>query len=586
MKAAYKHISLLIILFLIALISAKASAEEEENSDLINIQEEIAPMPEVKTEEAADLDSAPSAEENLISPAPANSEPEENSAMLEAEAEALAEEDENITAQSLEISEPSLLPDNKVLYPLKNLWRVILTAAAFNPVKKAEIKLKFASEKLLEAKKIAEKTDNPDSLNSALKNYNKEVETVKERVEKIKERAKDSDRIDKFVEKMADRQIKHSILLNRLEKKLPEEMFEKVSENLEKAKEKSLANFTEAALKIADPEKMKEKLENAIENRRGSDFSRFRHLEILKKIEENAPEEAKEAIQKARENTLEKFEEKLSNLEEKRIKIFKRYIKKIGGNDINNLEIINDLENMEISDTVRKNIEEAKKEAVNKIEKLMKDPRLEKERERTLIRLKEGKLENVRLIKEMENNLSPESAEKIIKVKNAAIENFKANLENLNDNQKEKILKKVEKIHDVKQLGIIKEIDQALSEDKKEFWTRVGEKAKEEIKNEIKNASNGQEKKMILEKLSGDGIEQVEAIKELIPEYSKELIQEQTRKIERKAQNIQDAIRLESIKNKMELNKTIKKEILDKNPEIPKKLNKQKEQLGTKVMVE
>jgi len=61
-------------------------------------------------------------------------------------------QDETVSAQDLGISEPKVLPDSP-FYFLKNWGRGIGLFFAFNPVKKAELRMKFANEKLMEAKR-------------------------------------------------------------------------------------------------------------------------------------------------------------------------------------------------------------------------------------------------------------------------------------------------------------------------------------------------------------------------------------------------------------------------------------------------
>jgi hypothetical protein len=61
--------------------------------------------------------------------------------------------DETIEAEDLEISEPNILPDSP-FYFLKNWGRSIQSFFAFNPVSKAELRLRFANDKLIEAKKL------------------------------------------------------------------------------------------------------------------------------------------------------------------------------------------------------------------------------------------------------------------------------------------------------------------------------------------------------------------------------------------------------------------------------------------------
>lgn len=92
--------------------------------------------------------------------------------------------DENIQPEDLGIGEPRLLPDNP-FYFLKNWVRGIQSVLTFNPVKKAELRMKFANEKLMEVKKLVELKKNPEIIKKATENYQQETEKIKNQVEKI-----------------------------------------------------------------------------------------------------------------------------------------------------------------------------------------------------------------------------------------------------------------------------------------------------------------------------------------------------------------------------------------------------------------
>jgi hypothetical protein len=74
-------------------------------------------------------------------------------------------QDEEVSAQDLGISEPKWLPDHP-LYFLKNWGRGIQLFFAFNRAKKAELRLKFANEKIIESEKLAELKKNPEDVSN------------------------------------------------------------------------------------------------------------------------------------------------------------------------------------------------------------------------------------------------------------------------------------------------------------------------------------------------------------------------------------------------------------------------------------
>ena len=169
--------------------------------------------------------------------------------------------EEDVKAEDLEIGEPSILPDSP-FYFLKNLGRNVREFFAFNPITKAQLKERFANEKLIELKKMVEAGKTPEAIKQATENYQQEIEAIKQTVEKIKEKAKENPQIEKFLDKFTKHQVLHQKLLQKLENQVPPEAFEKIQE----AREKHLERFGEVMTKLEDRaekiiEKLKEKPE-------------------------------------------------------------------------------------------------------------------------------------------------------------------------------------------------------------------------------------------------------------------------------------------------------------------------------------
>jgi hypothetical protein len=247
--------------------------------------------------------------------------------------------DEEVKAEDLEISEPKVLPDSP-FYFLKNWARGIQEVLTFNPIRKAELRLKFANEKLMEAKKMVEKTKDPEKIKKATENYQQEVEKIKNRVEKIKEKTAENPQVESFLDKFIHQQILHQKLLQKLETQVPAPAFEKIKE----AREEHLERFKDVMLKLEDrAEKMTEKLDEILEKQKGSGFKEFKNLEVLKNLEEKVPEEAKEAIQKAQLKVMERFQENLEKMAPEKQEQLKDYMEKISGEKEKQLEIMENL---------------------------------------------------------------------------------------------------------------------------------------------------------------------------------------------------------------------------------------------------
>lgn len=476
-KKQNTHIAAILILSLAVLFSLSsnkiyAETTAEENIEISReMQEEIAPMPDEASEE------------NMLISAPENIESEigveeiltaEETATLENEAKTLVEQDENITPESLGVKDQTTLPDQKFAYAFKNLWRGILTATTTNPIKKAELKIRFANERLIEAQKIAEKTGDFAKIETAIDKYKEEIEKAKEKIEKIEER--NDKKADKLLEKIADNQIKHAILIDKIKNNLSEENQEKISDKIEEAKNKVLGDLSGAALEISDPEKFRERLQNAIENQSGSDFKQLKHLEILKRVEEQVPDNAKEAIQKVQEKTMERFQEKISEMKKEKVMALQGYVKNMSGDKIRQLEVVNDLEAVNTSDNAQKSIENAKNEATNQIKNILSGDQFKKEKAKITEQLKTGGMEKVRIINDLENVSSLENSEEIKTIKNAALENLKTKIENATPEEKQRILQKMGKTQDSKQLKAIDDLEKIMPENKKEILNGIKEK--------------------------------------------------------------------------------------------------------------
>lgn len=177
---------------------------------------------------------------------------------------ALAQEatDQEITAEDLEVSEPKTMPGN-FFYGFKNFWRGVKTTFTFDRVKKEELRLHYANERLIEAKKLAEETGKEKLFQRTFDKYQKSMEKIKTRVEKFKDKAKDNPKIDKFLDRFTDKAIKQQILIEKLEEILshnPEAL-----EKIKAAKEQVLENHSRVIEHLEEnKEKVRERLEKNI----------------------------------------------------------------------------------------------------------------------------------------------------------------------------------------------------------------------------------------------------------------------------------------------------------------------------------
>lgn len=253
-------------------------------------------------------------------------------AVLPAHAQEVADVQETTSAQEiasapedsidLGIENPGMLPTSP-FYFLKEWKRKINKFFTFNPVKKAELELDEINQRAAEMKKIEEiAPQNIGAISKAASNYQKNVEQFKNRLEALKETSQNPN-IDKLLDKLVDRSLKHQELFENLKEKFEarQEISEQIRTELKEKLEANRERIDEAVSKI--PEKFeninrfRQRLENAVENRAEGALKELRSVEMLDRIKEKLPEEQRAKIQEVKEKMIEKFETQIEKLPEK-----------------------------------------------------------------------------------------------------------------------------------------------------------------------------------------------------------------------------------------------------------------------------
>lgn len=114
---------------------------------------------------------------------------------------------------------PGILPDNKLLYPIKMIRDRILLFLTFDPVQKAERLLLFADKRLNAAKALVE-GGKADLGVSTLTKAEKYLERAIAQAEKAKAAGKETTAL---YEKLAKATLKHQEVLNELSVRLPDQ---------------------------------------------------------------------------------------------------------------------------------------------------------------------------------------------------------------------------------------------------------------------------------------------------------------------------------------------------------------------------
>lgn len=476
--------------------------------------------PPATTENTADAEGA-------TLPSGAATEETDNALPVTNMTEAVAQ-DENITSADLAISEPKILPGNP-LYFTKGISRSFQSALTRDPIKKAELKIRFANEKIIEAKLVAERTDDPKKLEKAIENYKKETEKVEKTIEKIAERLADKPQLreeaGQIAEKLMDNNIKHAKLLGKFERDFSPEVFEDIQETKNKVSEA----IALAPLTLLSPEEYREKLEEVMErhNEDGSDFAPFKHLEILQEVGDRVPEQARAVIARVQERQRERLEERFLQADGRAQEQFREYISGIGGNETRHLAVLDDLEKTDFALRIKPALDQARDKVASRVELKMKTLGDEVRQDLFLAHLKEGKMEDVRIVKELESKLDPETINKILAIKQESMARLAEEFQqSKTPEERDEFFAGAEKFHDARQMAIFQEIEKVLPEDKKELLGEMKKKAFEEMQDGIeksKRLGSEEMRKRMMETLVGDDPENLKIFEDMKAEFRENL---------------------------------------------------------------
>jgi hypothetical protein len=244
------------------------------------------------------------------------------------------------TAESIEAEAAELdvkVPGN--FFFLRQWQYNIKKAFTFNPLKKAEIELKQASEQLIRARQISINSTDVDieaKISDALVKYEEKITQIQKRAETFKEKAPEM--VTAFIDKLSDRQLTQQEVMAKLQEKMSADTRDKII----KIKDKSLKLYSKTMDGAIDnKEKIAEHVLKAMDKQNEKDFNRLKHIEILKNLEGKVPEQAIAAIQRAQENVLDKFKVETENLPTELKELsFHNYIEKARDGSESRLDVL------------------------------------------------------------------------------------------------------------------------------------------------------------------------------------------------------------------------------------------------------
>lgn len=233
-------------------------------------------------------------------------------------AAAFIAKDQTLLAAQLGVASPSVLPGSP-FYFVKNFARGVQTTLAFSDEAKAELKLRFSNEKIVETQILLDRGDKKRAAEN-LRSYEKDLAAAKEFAGKAK------DGKSKLTEKFITEAFKHQAVIDKAEKDMSGEEANAIKE----LRKKTIGHIAGAVAGAESADKAKEALISAMSDT-GSPFKPLRNLEVLKAIEEKVPEHAKAGIQLAQENAVQRFKSDYGKSTEEEKEALTEYIKSAGG---------------------------------------------------------------------------------------------------------------------------------------------------------------------------------------------------------------------------------------------------------------
>jgi eight-cysteine-cluster-containing protein len=211
-----------------------------------------------------------------------------------------AQDGTEIQPEELEVKEPKILP-NSGAYPIKEFFRNFRLFFIRSPVKKAELRLKFANEKLMEVKELVKSEENKELVEKTLSSYQDELEKLKNEIQRLNKEDK-----EKFLEKYINHALKQQMVLENIASQVKGEVYEKILAN----RQRHLERFKEVMEKVENKERLKEKIKETIDEVVAvAPLRAVKVYETIREVEEKVPKEIKPEIEEIKKEMVSKTTE-------------------------------------------------------------------------------------------------------------------------------------------------------------------------------------------------------------------------------------------------------------------------------------
>lgn len=506
-RGVYLYLVAGIILLIAAfLFTSPASAQTDEPSvePTTEVPAEVAEIPVVPTPEPETL-----APEVVETPPPASTGTSKE-----------AETDNTVTSADFGLKQTKILPDSR-LYGFKRFGRSIKETFTFDPIKKAELSLKHASQEILDTATLLD-TKEPTkktiaAASRALEEYEEHLSDIKNNASAIQgEQSQNAPNYNQLITSVIDRQIKQQKLLDRIEKKVLSETTEPATKDLfdtlTKVKENSLTDIGVTLSTLEQNEdQLAARFNQALEQQRGTEFKDVRNLEVLKQLQERAPEQTREAIRRAEAIQLKQFSANFEQIpeeeREEQFEKFGQYFEHVDGDETRHLEFLDHLKQEEnlSSESVQK-IEQFRDIPARRFENRLEQYEenfdvafREQAMERSLKRFTEGSpnIDQLRVVDDLHRRVqfkNEEIKKEMDQRRDQTIENFKESFPDADQDTERfrELSTQMAKNPDAATFRLLQELEERVKSDpkKKAFLEQMEQGVKQEF---IKRATKEQE---------------------------------------------------------------------------------------------
>ncbi|HBF67359.1 MAG TPA: hypothetical protein DDW36_02965 [Candidatus Magasanikbacteria bacterium] len=372
-------------------------------------------------------------------------------------AEELVEMDEDVEADDLDVEEPGVLPGS-VLHPIERAGEFLRTALTFNTEKKVRLKERYASEKILEIKELAQK-GKWDAALKHLKRYEKDIRAAKELVKKVEEENPAAAKTLALAS--LTRQLKHQKVLGVLEAGIPPED----SSIVKQTRVNTMVDVVETLDNI-DIKDVQRAAQDAFLGG-GSPFKELRDLEILKLAEAHAPGAMKDSLRESAERAAERAAQKLAGIGKTNSKLLDEYMDVVGGDEVMYVKVLDSVRNEARSEQSLDVLGDARVRILNRLEdKVERVAQKAPEKVKGLfLNVQEGTIEDVRVIKSVLDVVAPALAPQVAPLEQEVTGKFKERIKNLKtpEEQQEYFDASLRDVSDVQHVRLLDEIQDSVA---------------------------------------------------------------------------------------------------------------------------